>query len=239
MNFVVKRVLWGVTIFYLFLSEVSFASTLDLTTAGASGIINNAIFQQLNSDNSSGTGVFESFVRIQATGIESGYNTDGTLEFDAKIGSWTHSLLLSAVPIVNINGTAYREFCLDLNESEKNISLDELKIHIESSANLTGYPSIFSAAIYDLDAGGDNWVKMDYSLNSGSGHGDIAVLVPSILFGTDTSKYVYLYSKLGVNQATDNGFEEWGVGANAEPIIPEPATILLLGLGAMILRRKR
>src|SRR5512147_2338683 len=36
---------------------------------------------------SSGTGVFNSFVRVQKDPIESGYNTDGTLEFDTSGGT--------------------------------------------------------------------------------------------------------------------------------------------------------
>src|SRR6185312_12042783 len=38
---------------------------------------------------SSGTGVFNSFVRVQANPQESGYNTDGTLEFNTSGGTWT------------------------------------------------------------------------------------------------------------------------------------------------------
>src|SRR5687768_903451 len=135
------------------------ADMIDLTTAGASDSINGATFEQV-APQSTGTGVFSAFVRVQHNGTESGYNTDGDLEFDTKAGSHTHSLLLADVPIVNIGGTDYREFLLDINEptgqEREFLSLDELMIHLEASGDLTGYPSNFSSPIYDLDAGGDN-----------------------------------------------------------------------------------
>ena len=215
---------------------------LDLTTSGSQGTINGAIFQQINPDNSAGTGTFESFVRIQKNGDEKGYNTTGATEFDTKTGTWTHALLLNNIPVVNIGGIAYREFCLDINQGNpKTLSLDELKIHIASTGNLTSYNTnaAFGTAIYNIDAAGDNYVKMDAGLNSsGSGAGDIVVLVPSSLFGTDDTKFVYLYSKMGVAFSADDGFEEWGVGRGGA-IIPEPATMALLGLGAFGLLIKR
>ena len=51
-----------------------------------------------------GSGVFSSFVRVQADGTEAGYNTDGTLQFDTKSGSFTHSMLLSNIPVVTVGG---------------------------------------------------------------------------------------------------------------------------------------
>ena len=44
-------------------------------------------------------------------------------------------------------------------------------------------------AIYDLDAGGDNWIKLDYSLNSGSGSGDMVAYIPNSLFTGAGSQY--------------------------------------------------
>ena len=79
---------------------------------------------------------------------------------------------------------------------------------------------------------------MDFSLNPGSGRGDIVVLIPSDLFGTNNNKYVYLYSKLGVNLPADDGFEEWGIGSGGA-IIPEPATLALLGLGCLLFRSRK
>ena len=119
------------------------ADILNLTTAGSSGFLNGAFFQQMDAQ-STGTGVIGTFVRIQNDETESGYNTDGALEFDTKAGSHTHSLLLSAIPIVNIGGIDYRQFLLDIDEKNNDsghlLSLNEIKIHQADVGDLTGYP---------------------------------------------------------------------------------------------------
>src|SRR5690349_6373427 len=88
------------------------ASTLDLTTAGATASVAAIIggtyrVDQINPQ-STGTGVIDSFLRIQGNGNEMGFNTDATPTLDAKAGTFTHSLHLSDVPIVSLSGTAYR-----------------------------------------------------------------------------------------------------------------------------------
>src|SRR5512145_327412 len=85
------------------------ATTLDLTTAGSSGFIDAAFFQQID-PRATGSGVIDPFVRISAnTDLEEGYNTSGRpLQYDENSSpTFTHDLLLSAVPIVNIGGTDY------------------------------------------------------------------------------------------------------------------------------------
>jgi hypothetical protein len=217
----------------------AYAVMLDLTTEGTSGIINGARFYQFNQI-PTGSGRVNSFLRIQGFGVQHGYNTDGTLEFDTMPGPFTHSIQISDLPVANIGGIDYREFFLDINQDGQNIlSLDELRIALWDTANLSGYATIFASPIWDLDAGGDNWIKFDDSLNAGSGHGDALALIPDSLFTGLESQYVYLYAKFGVNSVADNGFEEWGRGTNGEPLIPEPATIALLGLGALVLLRRR
>src|SRR5205085_10008458 len=86
-----------------FLPNAAHAGVLDLTTPNASGTINGGYFQQTDYQ-PTGTGKIDSFVRIQAKGIEQGYNTDyRPLQFDEKKDpQHTRSLLLSAVPIVNL-----------------------------------------------------------------------------------------------------------------------------------------
>lgn len=228
----------GVVTIVLFLKLGVYAVVLDLTTEGSSGTINNVLFQQFDPDTATGTGVIDSFVRIQASGVEQGYNTDGRpLEFDEG-HAWTKSLLLSDVPTITIDGTGYRQFLLDINQDGQVLfSLDKLQIALQSSGSLLGYSSIFSNPIYDLDDGGDNWIKLDYSLNAGSGSGDMIACIPDSLF-TGSNQYVYLYSMFGDNLAADNGFEEWSVGANG-PIVPEPATIILFGLAGILSLRRR
>ncbi len=230
------------------------AGMTDLTSYGAvSDPSNNngAIFKQWDGQ-PTGTGVFQPFVRLQNKGVEEGYNHDRDIpEFDEKKGIWTHSLLLGEVPIVTIGDVSYREFALDINESKswagRLLSLDELKIYLEDSGNL--YSDDFSSPVYDLDAGdGDNWIKLDYSLNSGSGSGDMLAYIPNNNSWSNTD-YLYLYSKFGMNlyaddgdTTSDAGFEEWKVDPSPVVIIPAPGAVLLGGIGVGIvggLHRRR
>ena len=158
------------------------APTLDLTTAGSSGTINGALFEQWDGQ-PTGTGVFDPFVRIQHDppppyGIEAGYNTDGTIEFETKDDgghNWTHSLPLSLLVPVMIGGTEYYQFALDIDETNAKggntgplLSLDELEIYLQAGPAEFPYSS-FVNKIYDLDGAGDSWIILDYSLNHGSG----------------------------------------------------------------------
>ena len=93
-----------------------------------------------------------------------------------------------------------------------------------------------------MDGSGDKTILLDAGLvGSGSGDGDMLLLVPSGLFGVDTSKFVYLCSKFGVTNNSEDGVEEWYVGAMRAPLTaPEPTTLLLLATGGIaILRRRR
>src|ERR1041385_8191911 len=94
---------------------------VDLTVGGAPGTINGGVFQTAGMQ-AAGTGVFNTFVRIQNTGTEQGYNTDAAAQFDEK-ASFHHSVLLANIPIVIGDGTggtdegvAYRDFRLDPTE---------------------------------------------------------------------------------------------------------------------------
>jgi hypothetical protein len=200
---------------------------LDLTTSGAIRSINGAIFMQY-SPQPTGTGYINSFVRLQTkdakAAVEQGYNTDyRPTQFDENTSpQFTRSLHLSAVPTVNIGGIIYREFLLDINQkaSQPYLSLDELRFFVSSAPNMTGYdPSTNQlaglTAVYDLDAGSDNWIKLDCRLSHGSGSGDMLAYIPDSLFPTTASNpdpYITLYSKFGVNFAGNGGFEEWAAG---------------------------
>jgi hypothetical protein len=200
-------------------------STLDLTTAGASGVFNNAVFQQA-SPQPTGTGVIHSFVRIQAHGntVEQGYNTDARpVQFDEKTSPpFMRSLQLSDVPTVTFDGIVYREFLLDINQkaSQPLLSLDELRIYVGNAPDLTGYdPTTKQLAgltpVYDM--GTDNWVKLNARLSHGSGSGDLLLYVPDSLLSASGNNFVYLYSKFGVNEAANGGFEEWATRSSAAP----------------------
>ena len=216
----------------LFLPLPGQAISLDLTTNGADGFINDGYFLQVP-DQSTGTGYIAAVVRIQSRGTEAGYNTDGTLEFDTKAGLWTHSLLLADVPVVDLGGTDYRQFLLDINENRGSnneyISLYELELYLGATGNLTGYPSL-GTLIWDLDAIENSVIELNYELNHGSGSGDMYAYIPDSVF-TGTNQYVYLYSAFGNPNTSSAGFEEWAVISATPPPVPEPATMLLLGSG--------
>jgi hypothetical protein len=209
---------------------------IDLTTAGASEMLDNGAIVQQTDAQPTGTGYIQSFVRIQGEapggGGQEGYNTDGRpLQFDEKASAnFTRSLTLDDVPIVVVDGVAYREFLLDINQktSSRYLSLDEVRIYLGNAPDLTGYDAATQtlgglSAIYDLDSAGDVSVLLNAALNSGSGSGDMNLLIPQALFaGYEPTTFVYLYSKMGVEAgATANGgFEEWAV-RDAPSTIPE------------------
>jgi len=201
--------------------------TLDLSTQGAIGSINGAIFMQY-SPQPTGTGVINSFVRLQTSNgkaaVEQGYNTDHRpVQFDENTSpQFTRSLHLSEVPSVDIGGTTYREFLLDINQkaSQPYLSLDALQLFSGSAPDLTGYDPTTGTlagltAGFDLNAGGQSWIKLDSRLSHGSGSGDMLAYIPDSTFARTASNpdpYVYLYSKFGVNFAGNGGFEEWAAG---------------------------
>ena len=175
--------------------QKSHAVILDLT-GGGNGFIDAAYFQWMDSQ-STGTGVIDSFVRLQNRESEEGYNTSGR-----PLTNWpdvntspvfTRDLTLGSVPIVNIGGTDYREFLLDINQTSNNplLSLDQIKIYLGSSGGLTTATlSDLGTLVYNLDASANNWIKLDYSLNSGSGSGDMLAYIPNSVF-IGPSQYVY------------------------------------------------
>jgi hypothetical protein len=209
-------------------------AVLDLTMAGTAGTLNGASFEQA-SPQPTGVGVINDFLRIQSHGakntVEQGYNSDARpVQFDEKTDPHTHSILLSDLPTVNISGVTYRAFLLGVNQknSDPLISLDELRLYVSDSPTVSGYDPATKqlgglTAVYDM---GDNWVKLDASLSHGNGSGDMFLFVPDALFASPTGNpnpYVYLYSKFGVNDGANGGFEQWAPGQGAT--LPPPATL--------------
>ncbi|MEN6309190.1 MAG: hypothetical protein ABFD91_15695 [Anaerohalosphaeraceae bacterium] len=256
----------SILMFAVAFQAVLFAGpTLDLSADGASGSIDGAYFRQTAAQ-STGTGSIHAFVRMEddndKDAIEQGYNTDHRplnkgAQYDENYSpTFTRSLLLSLVPTMNINGILYREFLLDINESnsgtESELSLDNIKIYLAHSGDLFGKlppsnPETGEVAtlIYDLDKASDNWIKLDYSLNTGSGSGDMFAYIPDSLFKTENGSYVYFYSMFGENIAADSGFEEWAVRLNVPvpPVaVPAPGALMLAAMGMSLvgyLRRGR
>jgi hypothetical protein len=180
---------------------------------------------------SSGTGTFDSFVRVQADGEEKGYNTDGTLQYDTKSGNWTHSIKVSDIPVVYLDpddgGPAtfgpYWELFNDLNETNSDpgtlISLNDLEVYFTDVPDLTGYPFTGTAEqVYDFS--GDILIN---DVNVGSGRGDLRVRIPltgitvpsNCAYGdSDCDTYFVLYSHWGTSVGdyeSDATFEEFKV----------------------------
>ena len=236
------------------------ATDLSLHLApGASGFIGSAFFTTTDSQ-STGSGVIDSFVRIQdPNGPADGYNATARPVMPDVNSSptFTHDIPLSAVPEVTLGGIVYYEFLLDINQNSNDplLSLDELQIYTRSSAlpndgadtlaELIAAPSILR---YDLDAGvagTGNRVLLNYNFNSGSGSGDLFVYIPKWA-GADESHFLYLYSLFGEDNNGDfsenDGYEEWAIRTTTPVNIPDGGvTMTLLGsalLGISMLRRK-
>jgi hypothetical protein len=223
-------------------------TTIDLTHRGDQSDAGDAIVMQTDAQ-PTGTGFIRSFVRIQGAasggGSEQGYNTDARpLQFDEnKSPQFTRSLTADLVPTVTIGDVTYREFLLDINQksSASKLSVDEIRIFLGSAPNLTATSAEASSGVhtlaglspvFDLDSGGtDRTILLDARLNSGSGSGDMKLLVPDTAFaGAGAGTFVYLYSKMGATAgySANSGFEEWAVPA-PPPVTPPPATGSLSG----------
>lgn len=217
---------WRIHLLLLFCWTASLsgrAQTVNLAT-GNGGTINGAIFSW-TAERPTGTGYIESFVRIQRKGTEQGYNTSGRPQpFDEKSAlNFTHDLQLSQMATVLLNGTEYYQFLLDINEpgNEKAyLSLDELKVFTSAEGSQTTREiSQLGVLRYDLDAGGDHWILLDASRNSGSGSGDMYFFLPkATLSGSKPTDFLYLYSKFGTSvesrsEDSEAGFEEWALVA--------------------------
>lgn len=204
---------------------------LDLTSAGASGVIEGAVFQQYDA-RPTGTGKIDSFLRIQGAAsrgaVQQGFNTSARpLQFNEnKSPNFTRDLTTGELPVVTIGGVNYREFLLDINQksSQPYLSLDALKVFVTDAATKAAGFDVGTGTlggttpVYDLDASEDSWVKLDYRLNTGSGSGDMLFYVRDSLFAG--GEYVTVYSKFGEHFPSNAGFQEWAVGvggsANAQ-----------------------
>ena len=189
-------------------------------------------FVQWVDSQSTGSGVIDSFVRIEKNGTEQGFNST-TQNLDiGNSNTFNHFIQVSDVGSVNLGGTNYLQFLLDINQqgSRPLLSLDDVEIFTSAGPDAT------STTLAALSAGktkvfqSTGTVYLDYSLNPGSGAGDMYLYVPRNAFGASTN-YIYLYSHFGGSGAapfaTNAGFEEWATIR----AVPEPGFFVMLSLG--------
>ena len=265
-----------------------FGAVCNLTTAGSTATCGGAFFVQMPQQ-STGTGVFPSFIQVTTTGgssdtIEQSYSSDNLTGANNESGSsaqHNHSIFLNVVPIYSPGSTVdgfllptspgniYLRFTLDINESSGGgnqfISLDQLTLstsntgtlHPDITVNASDVPTIptLGTTVFNLDGAGDNWIALDYSLNAGSGSGDMWAYIPMSIASYNSciaaNCYAYLYSAFGFqgvnptsvpagNYGATAGFEEWAFPGTSN-VVPEPLSLSLVGGGllALGLFRKR
>lgn len=256
------------------------AVALDLTTKGATGVINGATYTQMNQQ-PTGTGYIDPFVRVGMQGsagkdVVQAYNTTVNGVFNnSNEDNWNHAVTFGQLQLQTVNGVSFMRFLLDINQTGANpkLNLDDVQVFIstlpnQSTMSLSGTGLLGlanSTLVYRMDGapdGGDNKATLDYSLNSGSGSGDLYLDIPLSKFtaafsgsgntynttNKQNNAYIYLYSKFGSDPYTNNdGFEEWAFLAKVAPpdgpgfSTPEPSSLMLAGIGflAVFGSRKR
>ena len=197
----------------------------DITDAGDFVNIGGVIFTDAV-NTGSGTGNYNTFLAISDNdGVEHGFNSDDTPPIDDSNENIdqakTHTVKLSDLVIVTVNGVQYYEFRVDLNESNSDpdaqISLDQFQLYSSSNGAIVDTGTLFTQnLIYDMDAGGNKSVLLSDASSSGSGTDDYSVLVPITEFaGLDpTTTYVYLFVQMGAageDWETNATFEEWNL----------------------------
>ena len=223
------------------------ASYIDLTTSGATGTINGAIFTQ--GATLSGTGVFPAFVQITGNDpVHDAYNTGANNVLDnGSSPTFNYSITVSQLNTATNPG--YYTFLLDINEVgnsvDQYLSLDQLRIFsgpVAANQNTTDVDGVspFPLGTLRYDMGAGNGVLLNYGLEPGSGRADMVLEIP-IWAGSSPTDQVYLYSSFGAlgvvgtrNYGASDGFEEWALNTQLVPT-PEPSTFALYGLGASML----
>jgi MYXO-CTERM domain-containing protein len=199
-----------------------------------------------------GTGVIDPFLTIQMNGTEGGFNTDfgmsgvgnpsdklsdvtapatyGTTGADdAKRGggAYTSSITLGQVGTTTIGSTLYRQFFLDINETnnaaDQYLSLDTLIITLGGNGKSGDYGTVDPgssgiATVYSLTGGP---VLLNYDLFNGSGKGvDLTILIKDSLFVGAATDKLNLFAQFGItgvsgtrDYGSSDGFEEFFVGS--------------------------
>ncbi len=241
---------------------VSQGSTLnltDVTILGASpaaghvgfltGSLGGTAFFARSDVQSSGTGVIDPFLILQAKGTEKGYNTDGNLQYDTKQAHFTRNLQLSELATVLVDGVQYYEFHLDADQDASStlgkavLSIDQIKIYTSPTASIDNIGSLsdLGTARFDL---GTNSIFIDAGIGStaGAGSDDMIAFIPVTAFaGASSGDYIYFFNFNGTQLESNDGREQWSALLGGNATVPEPSTLILLGsaLAAMALIRKK
>ena len=181
----------------LMVAAAASADTIDLTTAGAQGTLNGAVFQQID-PLATGTGNVDSFVQVfGVNAVIQAYNTTANNVLDnGAADPFNRAILLPDVPLVDLNGelltnststeTSIRHFCPDeifLSRPTRACLLHEWILD-----------PLWQTWVYRRHTGLDKRTS-DVSLNSGHGSGDMFAYIPDSLFLGGAS--VRLYSRFG------------------------------------------
>lgn len=213
-----------------------------------SALIDGAYLFSVTPTTASGTGVFDTFLRIQGPngGTQAGYNSGASnLMPDVKSGQ-TGELLRSDLGIMEFAGLQYYSFGLDINETSgqgrEYLSLDKLQIWVRSTdlADASSFALLEGSGaikVWDMDLGvnGDSTILLDSELSgSGSGRANVSFLLPTTLIdtGTDSTWRIILYTEMGftgilngIDYQAHGGFEEWGTFNGGDLILLPPAAI--------------
>ena len=270
----------------------------NLTTSGSSGVCNGAFLEQIKARPTGSGVIDPFVRISTNQGFEEGYNTDArpyasnnnaqtTATFDHSeaensVGITTGGTLLdNGMTLPGSHSQLYMWFMLDINQQKQNplLSLDQLVVNFANtntdnpaiSENGSGEPTAPAQAgttIYNMDAGLDRWAALNYSLNTGSGSGDVFAFIPVTLAQIGTCAAgcdVTVYSAFGLqgnysgsgatlpgviqapagSYLNNDGYEEWSAVRGQVGAAPEPSSMILMGAGillgsvSLIRRRKK
>jgi len=229
-------------------------SVVDLTTLPSSQVLDNQGIVAAIDPQSTGTGVFDPFLREQGNAAQSpqeaGINTSiANPPYDTKADPHTHDLLVSSLATVKVGGTDYYKFVLDANQLQNGaISLIQFKVYVTTGPAFTSASDLINLVDnvtpnYNMNGGATQY-RVDISSQNGSGSGDMSFLVPKSDIGTTGN--LYLYSQFGTDAngngfGINDGFEEWSALTGTSSVPDGGTTVLLLGAalsGLGLIRRK-
>jgi hypothetical protein len=238
---------------------------LDLVDTSVTEVsIGAGIFRAEILDGTAGTGNFDTFLRLNASPVEQGYNTSASGVMDNESGKWTHDLQVGDLSLVqDLTGRYLVSLGMDLNEpngaDSRYQSLDSFQVYVSPiGSQSTSDPTQLGSLIYNMDFVQDHALLLDVSRNAsgGSGRSDLNIYLDLSLFaGVKQSDFVYFYLKMGgvglgeapqypeLDFRNDGGFDELRREYSLQSVatIPEPSVAFLAVLAAtgLLARRSR